>query len=66
LDSSQVFRRAVEEKVAFVPGPAFYPGGDEQVGPVRRGDEFARLAFTFADDAQIDEGCRRLGRVLAH
>jgi len=64
LDSSQVFQRAVEEKVAFVPGTAFYPGEDEQAAPAISGAEFARLAFTFANDAAIDEGCRRLGKVL--
>ena len=64
-ESLQLFREAVEEKVAFVPGAAFYPGAEEQVGDVRKGPEYARLCFTFANDEQIDEGCRRLGRVLA-
>ena len=40
-------------------------GPEEQVGPVHQGDDYARLCFTFADEQQIDEGCRRLGRVLA-
>jgi 2-aminoadipate transaminase len=62
--SRQLFDRAVAEKVAFVPGGAFYPGNDEQVGEIVSGDRFARLCFTFADDDSIDEGCRRLGRVL--
>jgi 2-aminoadipate transaminase len=64
-DSRSLFDRAVEAKVAFVPGGAFYPDADEQVGDVLSGDAFARLCFTFADDAAIDEGCRRLGSVLA-
>jgi len=64
-DSSSLFERAVEEKIAFVPGGAFYPDPDEQVGDVLSGDAFARLCFTFADDAAIDEGCRRLSGVLA-
>jgi DNA-binding transcriptional MocR family regulator len=51
--------------VAFVPGPSFFPGPDEQVGGIRSGAEFARLAFTFADEEGIDEGCRRFGRALA-
>ncbi len=62
--SRELFDRAVAEKVAFVPGAAFYPGDDEQVGEVHTGDRFARLCFTFADEEAIDEGCRRLGRVL--
>jgi 2-aminoadipate transaminase len=63
--SHEVFDRAVEEKVAFVPGGAFYPDADEQVGEVLTGEAFARLCFTFADDEAIDEGCRRLARALS-
>jgi 2-aminoadipate transaminase len=63
--SRSLFDRAVAEKVAFVPGGAFYPDADEQVGDVLTGDRFARLCFTFADDEAIDEGCRRLARALA-
>ncbi len=63
-DSQEVFRRAIGAKVAFVPGAAFYPDPDEQVGEVLSGGAFARLCFTFADEAAIDEGCRRLGEVL--
>jgi 2-aminoadipate transaminase len=62
--SRELFDRAVAEKVAFVPGAAFFPDADEQIGEVHTGDRFARLCFTFADDAAIEEGCRRLGRVL--
>ena len=63
--SRELFDNAVAEKVAFVPGAAFYPGDDEQVGEIHTGDRFARLCFTFADEEAIDEGCRRLGRALA-
>jgi 2-aminoadipate transaminase len=62
--SRELFDRAVAENVAFVPGGAFYPDEDEQVGEVHTGDRFARLCFTFADEAAIDEGCRRLARAL--
>ena len=55
----------MEENVAFVPGGAFYPDADEQVGEVLSGEKFARLCFTFADDQAIDEGCRRLARVVS-
>jgi 2-aminoadipate transaminase len=65
-DSSRsIFARAIEEKVAFVPGDAFYPGADEQVGDPLSGDRFSRLCFTFADEAAIDEGCRRLARAAS-
>jgi 2-aminoadipate transaminase len=63
--SRQLFERAVAEGVAFVPGPAFYPPASEQLGEAVDGSEHLRLCFTFADAAAIDEGCRRLGRVLA-
>lgn len=62
--SRDLFDRAVAAKVAFVPGAAFYPGENEQVGECHTGDRFARLCFTFADADAIEEGCRRLGRVL--
>jgi 2-aminoadipate transaminase len=64
-DSQSLFDRGVEAKVAFVPGRAFYPDADEQVGTILNGERFARLCFTYAEGAAIDEGCRRLGGVLA-
>ena len=63
--SRELFDRAIGERVAFVPGGAFYPGTDETTGESVTGDEFARLCFTFADEAEIDEGCRRLARSIA-
>ena len=63
--SRSLFDRAVEEGVAFVPGGAFYPDPDEQIGEVLTGDRFARLCFTFADDRAIDEGCQRLARAFS-
>jgi len=64
-DSDALFQQCLERSVAFLPGTAFYPGAAEQVGDVQQGGRFARLCFTFADDAQIDEGCRRLAAALA-
>jgi 2-aminoadipate transaminase len=64
-DSRSLFDRAVAAKVAFVPGGAFFPDEDEQVGKALAGAGFARLCFTFANEEAIDEGCRRLGGVLA-
>jgi 2-aminoadipate transaminase len=63
-DSRSLFDRGVAAKVAFVPGKAFYPDADEQVGQVLSGERFARLCFTFANETAIDEGCRRLGQAL--
>jgi len=63
--SEELFRRAIDSGVAFVPGPAFYPAAAEQVGEVLGGEPFARLCFTFADEPAIKEGCRRLGAAMA-
>jgi 2-aminoadipate transaminase len=63
--SRALFDRAVEAKVAFVPGGAFFPNPTEQVGEVLSGDRYARLCFTYAEEEAIDEGCRRLAAVLS-
>lgn len=57
LDSSEVFRMAVTNRVAFVPGHGFYPKGEER--------NHFRLNFSNAQPEQIVEGIRRLGAVLA-
>jgi len=62
IKTRRLFDRAIEEKVAFVPGPAFVPGSGEQVTDAVDTTEYARLCFTFADPQEIDEGCRRLAR----
>ncbi|HEY3359909.1 MAG TPA: PLP-dependent aminotransferase family protein [Polyangia bacterium] len=64
-DSQAVFARALERGVAFLPGAAFYPDPAETVGAAGDGSAQARLCFTFADPAAIDEGCRRLAAALA-
>ncbi|MCP4898924.1 MAG: PLP-dependent aminotransferase family protein [bacterium] len=63
-DGSAVFDHAVKDKVAFVPGKAFFPAEDEQVGAVQDGNRFGRLCFTFADAGQIEQGCARLAQAL--
>lgn len=45
--------RAMEQRVAFVPGPPFYPDG--------QGDRNLRLAFSRILEDDILEGARRLG-----
>jgi len=64
-DAATLFHRAVEEKVAFLPGPAFFPAGEETVGPSEGGSGFARLCFTFASPEEIAEGGRRFARALS-
>jgi 2-aminoadipate transaminase len=56
LDSKDVLKAAVEQKVAFVPGAAFYPCGG--------GQNTMRLNFSNASSEKIREGIARLGNVL--
>ncbi len=63
-DGQEVFRRAIEAGVAFLPGGAFYPDASETVGEPADGREFLRLCFTFAQPFDIEEGCRRLAGAL--
>jgi len=56
VDAAELLKKAVEEKVAFVPGFAFYPDGD--------GHNTMRLNFSNAKPERIREGIKRLGRVL--
>jgi 2-aminoadipate transaminase len=56
LDAAAVLIKAVESKVAFVPGAAFHADGS--------GHNTLRLNFSNAQPAQIETGIRRLGRVL--
>jgi 2-aminoadipate transaminase len=54
IDCQAVFRSALAENVAFVPGDCFYPnGGDE-------GCRHMRLNFSHSQPEQIQEGIRRL------
>ncbi len=64
LDSLEVFTRAVDEGVAFLPGQAFFPDTGETAGEGIDGSPFARLCFTFAGPREIDEGARRLARAI--
>jgi len=64
-DSGELFKDAVEQGVAFLPGQAFFPEAHETVGGPIDGRRFARLCFTFAQPDEIAEGCRRLAGALA-
>jgi DNA-binding transcriptional MocR family regulator len=46
-----------KEKVAFIPGDAFFAHGG--------GENTLRLNFSNASEAQIEDGIRRLGRRMA-
>ena len=56
LDAADVLQHALREKVAFVPGAAFFADGS--------GKNTMRLNFTNACVGRIEEGATRLGRCL--
>jgi len=56
LHASDILKKAIEKKVAFVPGSPFYPDGG--------GHNKFRLNFSNANPERIREGISRLGKVL--
>ena len=56
MDSAEVLKRAIEKKVAFVPGEAFHPNGG--------GKNTMRLNFSFSAPDMIREGITRMGTTL--
>ncbi len=56
MDSAEVLKRAIEKKVAFVPGAAFHPCGG--------GMNTMRLNFSYSSPDTIREGITRLGATL--
>jgi 2-aminoadipate transaminase len=57
VDCGDVLREAIEQKVAFVPGTAFYADG--------RGHDAFRVTFATCSTDQIDEGIKRLGKAVS-
>nr|WP_322112147.1 PLP-dependent aminotransferase family protein [Arboricoccus pini] len=58
LDATILLAEAVtSERIAYVPGGAFFPDGS--------GRNTARLSFSSASPARIEEGISRLGRLIA-
>ena len=58
MDGAALLQRAVTEaKVAFVPGGAFFADGT--------GANTLRLSYSAANEDKIEEGIRRLGRLIA-
>lgn len=57
LDTKAMLAAAVERRVAYVPGTAFYPDG--------RGTNEMRLAFCHPPEDRIREGIARLGGLVA-
>jgi 2-aminoadipate transaminase len=56
LNSTEVLKAAIDEKVAFVPGYSFFPGGG--------GENSMRLNFSYASPDNIQLGISRLGHVI--
>jgi 2-aminoadipate transaminase len=57
VDTDALFTRAVENKVAFIPGSKFYPQG------LMKSNEL-RLNFSYCNEEQIIEGVRRLASLV--
>ncbi len=56
IDTTALFPKAIEHKVAYIVGSAFYPYGG--------GESSMRLNFSFPSLPQIDEGIKRLGDLI--
>jgi 2-aminoadipate transaminase len=56
IDSTELLKIALEDKVAFVPGGSFHPDG--------RGNNTMRLNFSYSKPEVIAEGMERLGRAV--
>jgi 2-aminoadipate transaminase len=57
IKTQEFIDKALEMNVAFVPGFAFYPGGEG-------GDNAMRLNFSYANEELINEGIYRLGMAM--
>ncbi len=56
MNATELFKKAVENRVAFVPGAAFYPLGG--------GENTLRMNFSNATPEQIEQGIKRLADVI--
>jgi 2-aminoadipate transaminase len=56
ISSLHLFKLATEKNVAFVPGKAFYVDGG--------GDNTLRLNFSNSDEQKIEDGIKRLAKVI--
>jgi len=57
MDAGEMFHAAIEKQVAYVVGTAFYPDGG--------GRNCFRMNFSYSSMAEIEEGVKRLGQVIA-
>ena len=56
IDTKELFLKGIERGVAFVNGPAFFANGG--------GEDCLRTCFTFASQADLDEGAARLALAI--
>ncbi len=58
IDTDRLFEQAIDNKVAYIPGSKFYSAGTIKTNALR-------LNFSYAPEALIDEGIRRLAQLLS-
>jgi 2-aminoadipate transaminase len=58
VDTDELFHRAAQAGVAYIPGSKFYPPGTERTTEIR-------LNFSYAPPADLREGVARLARLLS-
>jgi 2-aminoadipate transaminase len=56
MDATEIFKQAVKQNVAFVPGTSFFALGG--------GENTMRLNFSYSNPDQIQTGIERLANVL--
>ena len=56
MDTQELFKKAIKENIAYVPGSAFFPKNDDH--------RSMRLNFSYSNEEKIVEGCRRLGKII--
>ena len=56
MSTERLFEKAIANKVAYVPGSAFYPEGESE--------RSMRLNFSYASEEQIEIGIARLARMI--
>lgn len=59
IDAETMLPRAINSRVAYVPGTAFYAASDRSVG-----EPFLRLSYCYPPEDQLREGVRRLAGVI--
>ena len=57
IETREFMRKAIDAKVAYVPGFSFYPGG-------KGGEHSMRLNFSYSNEETINEGIHRLGMAM--